>query len=1035
MQNRALMIALKASDGTVKRALHALLGLALALVIFHASPVRAVGGSQTRTPASVADCTDTGGGAVAWTNPGNAASSDNVYAITTLDGQISNTLQCLNYGFSIPTGATILGIEVNIERKSSATPGSDDASVSLVKAGTVQGSDLQTNTAYPTADTVEVHGGSTQLWGLAWTPADINAANFGAAFRAQKASAAGAAQIISVDEIEITVYYSTPSQARTPAAAGNCTAIAGTGANWTNPGNAFSPNDTYATVNVDGTTSDALQCLNYGFTIPAGATILGIEVNIERKSNSTANGGSNDASVRLVKGGVVGGSNLATATIYGTGDKIEAHGSATQLWGQTWTPADINAANFGVQYTGTKPSAAGGAHTLSIDQIQIVVTYSQPPPAPNLVSPADNAVVTTGTPALDWSDVVDPDGETVTYDVQADNSGCTFPSPEVNQTGLATSNFTPGAALADGTYCWRARAVDQSNVAGAWSTTRNFTINTVGAFNAVETGAANNTTIRTKLAGTSFSLDILAIKAGAIHTGYLGTVAVEIVNAATGGGVCANMTQLQSTGNLTFAASDSGRKSISFTFASAVANARIRITDSSVNITSCSSDGFSIRPASFAVASNMTNGGTSGNPVIAAGANFTITATTTTGYDGTPSIDSTKVAAHAGAVQTGTIGGSFSAGNPATGVATGTTFTYTEVGNFTIAQDGVHDDAFTSVDQPNDCNNDFTTTLSGGKYGCKIGSAATSAIGRFKPDHFAVSSATVTNRAALSCSSTFTYMDERLDLVFTLTAQNTSNGTTKNYEGSYATLVLTTPANFNLGARSGSTVFKNGAFTPTNRVSATASSGTWSSGAATNITIQSGILRNTSGSVVDGPYTAVNFGIAPTDGDGVAMNTLDLDTNTTAGNDTKNLGVSTEVRFGRLRQQNAAASSGALVLPVPMELQYWNGSAFTINSGLNGDICTPPPSVTLSGATFTPAGSTIVSSVTFGTGGATGTGTIRLSAPGAANRGFVLVTPTVPAYLQGNWTGASWNQNPSNRAAWGVFGAQPQNFIFQRENY
>jgi hypothetical protein len=38
-------------------------------------------------------------------------------------------------------------------------------------------------------------------------------------------------------------------------------------------------------------------------------------------------------------------------------------------------------------------------------------------------------------------------------------------------------------------------------------------------------------------------------------------------------------------------------------------------------------------------------------------------------------------------------------------------------------------------------------------------------------------------------------------------------------------------------------------------------------------------------------------------------------------------------------------------------------------------------------------------------------------------------------YLQGNWTGGAYDQNPSNRAAWGLFGSAPKNFIYQRENY
>ena len=256
------------------------------------------------------------------------------------------------------------------------------------------------------------------------------------------------------------------------ASPGSCVTGAGLSA-WTNPGNALSSNNVDATVSVNGNTSQALACTSYGFSIPAGVTITGIEVHVERSSSSTNNGGSRDSSLLLL-GGVLTGSNLATATTYPTADAVETHGGATATWGNTWTPAQINAAAFGAALRVTKPSGGGAAHTVSVDHIQITVYYSNPPPAPVLVAPADGA--STAIPTFDWSDVADPDGDTVTYEMQADNNGCAFASPEINATGLAVSTLTPGA-LAEGTYCWRARAVDAFGLAGPWSATRNVIIN------------------------------------------------------------------------------------------------------------------------------------------------------------------------------------------------------------------------------------------------------------------------------------------------------------------------------------------------------------------------------------------------------------------------------------------------------------------------------------------------------------------------------------------------------------------------------
>src|SRR5688572_9015909 len=146
-----------------------------------------------------------------------------------------------------------------------------------------------------------------------------------------------------------------------------CVSAGGGGQNWTNPGDAGASDDTYATVSVDGNVSDPLNCTGYGFAIPPNSTILGITVNVERRSSSLFNGGSEDASMRLLKAGVATGSDLQTATDYPTTDTVEAHGGATNLWGTTWTPAEINAANFGALLTVTKPNATGAAHIVSID--------------------------------------------------------------------------------------------------------------------------------------------------------------------------------------------------------------------------------------------------------------------------------------------------------------------------------------------------------------------------------------------------------------------------------------------------------------------------------------------------------------------------------------------------------------------------------------------------------------------------------------------------------------------------------------------
>ena len=155
------------------------------------------------------------------------------------------------------------------------------------------------------------------------------------------------------------------------------------GSAWSNPTRAAASDNSYATASVDGTITQYLQCTGYGFAIPGGATINGITVNVERKSSSVADGGSADNAMRLVKTGVIGATDRSTTTTYTTLDVVEAHGSLSDLWGTTWTSADINAANFGAAFKATKASPFNAAHTISVDQIQISVDYSFPCNAPS----------------------------------------------------------------------------------------------------------------------------------------------------------------------------------------------------------------------------------------------------------------------------------------------------------------------------------------------------------------------------------------------------------------------------------------------------------------------------------------------------------------------------------------------------------------------------------------------------------------------------------------------------------------------------
>ena len=164
-----------------------------------------------------------------------------------------------------------------------------------------------------------------------------------------------------------------------------CTSVTGVGTlAWSNPGNALALDGVYTLATATSATgtqlTNYLKCSGYGFNIPSTATINGITVNIVRHISSTNNTSGQDNAVRVVDStGAIGTTDRSTATAYTTADVTDPHGGAADLWGATWSPANINSANFGVAYSGniTKTSTST-TRAINIDVIQISVDYTVP---------------------------------------------------------------------------------------------------------------------------------------------------------------------------------------------------------------------------------------------------------------------------------------------------------------------------------------------------------------------------------------------------------------------------------------------------------------------------------------------------------------------------------------------------------------------------------------------------------------------------------------------------------------------------------
>lgn len=139
----------------------------------------------------------------------------------------------------------------------------------------------------------------------------------------------------------------------------------------------------------------------------------------------------------------------------------------------SWTPAALAETTWYWRVRAIDGATNSSADSSPVGSFKVDITL---PGTPTLVSPADNAIVTTSTPAFDWDDVpVDASG--VTYQIQIDDGSPIAAPYVVDQSGLATSNYTP-SALPDGPYWWRVRAIDGAGNIGAWSAVRKVTVDT-----------------------------------------------------------------------------------------------------------------------------------------------------------------------------------------------------------------------------------------------------------------------------------------------------------------------------------------------------------------------------------------------------------------------------------------------------------------------------------------------------------------------------------------------------------------------------
>jgi hypothetical protein len=115
---------------------------------------------------------------------------------------------------------------------------------------------------------------------------------------------------------------------------------------------------------------DKHDFFNYGFTLPAGVAIQGIEVQLNARADSTAN--TPAMCVQLSwNGGLSWTSALTTPTLSTTTATYTLGGPANN-WGRTWALSDFGSSTFRVRIIDV---AASTTRTFSLDAIGVRVTY------------------------------------------------------------------------------------------------------------------------------------------------------------------------------------------------------------------------------------------------------------------------------------------------------------------------------------------------------------------------------------------------------------------------------------------------------------------------------------------------------------------------------------------------------------------------------------------------------------------------------------------------------------------------------------
>lgn len=320
-------------------------------------------------------------------NPTNVYANDSLFAQDVNSGTGTNTA-CTNgkkdkhlfynYGVSLPAGAIVNGLEVRLDAKVDNPAGAPKLCVQLSGDGGATWTTAKTTANLTTGETTYILGGATDSWGSNWDSTKLG----NGLFRLRIITVSSDLnRDFSLDWAAVRIYYAQITYPNTGFVAPTANNV-GTGGDGnglqTNPANAYA-NDGLFAVDTDSGTTTSTNCANagkdshifYGFdwsSVPAGATIKGLEIQLDAK----ADGGSGAPKLCLqfsTDGGATWTTAQATPTLT-TSEATYLLGGASDLWGRTWSAADLP--NLRVRVVMV---ASNTARDFSLDVLLLKVHY------------------------------------------------------------------------------------------------------------------------------------------------------------------------------------------------------------------------------------------------------------------------------------------------------------------------------------------------------------------------------------------------------------------------------------------------------------------------------------------------------------------------------------------------------------------------------------------------------------------------------------------------------------------------------------